>query len=495
MTSPPPAGSQSPPTGPAPAGIERELSPRQAGYGFPPPPPDLSGWRRLHPLSAVVRAGPGAVAVLLLVLFSSGGPGSGGRTTDLLDAGLLALFLLAGFVSWAVTRWQLTEGVLQIETGLIRRRSLRFPLSQVQAIDVVRPGLARLLGLAELRIRVAGAGSRGRLAYLTVAHAEALRARLLATAHSAPALDGEPPPPPETPLYSIDPRRLLGSLLISGPSMFLLLCLLALAVLAAVAPGAARGLAAGSLAYLLGLATTLWRRFNGEYRLSVAEAVDGLHLRAGLVETSAETIPRGRIQALRLVQPLTWRPLGWWRVEVDVAGKAAAGRNDRAAKQAARALLPVGTREQAAWIVERVFPGATAALTPPPPRVVWKAPLRYRHLAAGLDSSYAVTTSGRLRRATDWVPLAKVQSIRWVQGPVQRRMRLASIHLDTAGRGVFAVLRDRERSQADAWLAWLPGACQRDRATDPAATLRRAMGAGRRCAGGSCGPAGERRPV
>ena len=447
-----------------------------------PPATDLSGWRRLHPLSAVVRAGPGAVAVLLLVVFSNGGPGSGGRTTDLLHVGLIALFLLAGFVSWAVTRWQLTEGVLQIETGLIRRRSFRFPLSQVQAIDVVRPGLARVLGLAELRIRVAGAGSRGRLAYLTLAHAEALRARLLAAARSAPGLEGAPPgtPPPETHLYSIDPRRLLGSLLISGPSMFLLLCLLALAVISVVAPGAARGLAAGSVAYLLGLATTLWRRFNGEYRLSVAEAADGLHLRAGLVETSAETIPRGRIQALRLVQPLTWRPLGWWRVEVDVAGKAAAGRNDRAAKQAARALLPVGTRDQAAWIVERVFPGATATLAPPPPRVVWKAPLRYRHLAAGLDSSYAVTTSGRLRRATDWVPLAKVQSIRWVQGPVQRRMRLASIHLDTAGRGVFAVLRDRECSEAEAWLAWLPGACQRHRATDPAATHRRAAAAGRR---------------
>ena len=32
---------------------------------------------------------------------------------------------------------------LQIETGLLRRRSSRFPLSQLQAIDIVQPGLAR----------------------------------------------------------------------------------------------------------------------------------------------------------------------------------------------------------------------------------------------------------------------------------------------------------------------------------------------------------------
>ena len=55
-----------------------------------------------------------------------------------------------------------------------------------------------------------------------------------------------------------------------------------------------------------------------------------------------------------------------------------------------------------------------------------------------------MTTSGRLRRVTCWVPLEKVQSFREVQGPVQRRLRLASVHLDTAGGNVHAVLRDRD---------------------------------------------------
>jgi putative membrane protein len=47
------------------------------------------------------------------------------------------------------------------------------------------------------------------------------------------------------------------------------------------------------------------------------------------------------------------------------------------------------------------------------------------------------------------VPLVKVQSVRRVQGPVQRRLRLASIHLDTAGRSVHATLRDRDVEEAD----------------------------------------------
>ena len=75
--------------------------------------------------------------------------------------------LVSGVISWLVTRWQVADGVLRIETGLVRRQSRRFPLSQVQAIDVVQTGVARVLGLAELRLRMAGGdASGGRLASL-----------------------------------------------------------------------------------------------------------------------------------------------------------------------------------------------------------------------------------------------------------------------------------------------------------------------------------------
>jgi putative membrane protein len=53
-----------------------------------------------------------------------------------------------------------------------------------------------------------------------------------------------------------------------------------------------------------------------------------------------------------------------------------------------------------------------------------------------------VATSGRLARIQAWVPLTKVQSLRLVQGPVQRRIRLATVRLDTAGKRFGAVLRD-----------------------------------------------------
>jgi putative membrane protein len=435
------------PDGPGrPAGEGLSLPERQAAAG-------LGGdWQRLHPLSPLVRAGRGAIAIVFVLLLPLLSHQRGSLGNDLGHLGLLVVILVVGVISWLVTRWRVEGGVLRVESGLFRRTSERFPLSQIQAIDTVRPGLARVFGLAELRIRLAGGGRKaGRLAYLTSAEAETLRARLLALSHG---LAEETPPAAEQALLTVPPGRLFASILLSGIGLVLELVIVVLLVLEILSPGrAAAVLSIGAIA-LIGLLVSLFRRFNGDYRLTVTDAPDGLHLRSGLVETSAETIPRGRIQAIRMIEPLAWRPFGWCRLEVDFWV---------ATSKAARALLPVGSHEQAAFLVARVFPGLPEQRLAPPARARWKSPLRFRLLSWGANERYAVTTSGRLQRATDWVPLAKVQSIRLLEGPIQRRLRLSSIHLDTAGRRVHAVLRDRDRTEATALLAKLPDQCRHAR--------------------------------
>ena len=72
-------------------------------------------------------------------------------------------------------------------------------------------------------------------------------------------------------------------------------------------------------------------------------------------------------------------------------------------------------------------------LTAPPRRARLKTPLSYHFLAAGQDSVTAMGVTGRIRKVTTWLPLAKVQSVRLVSGPVQRSLSLATVHLDAAG--------------------------------------------------------------
>ena len=71
------------------------------------------------------------------------------------------------------------------------------------------------------------------------------------------------------------------------------------------------------------------RQISAEWEFHIAEAPDGLRLRSGLLQTRAETIPHGRVQAVRWVEPLWWRPFGWVRLEVDVARRRNADRGER----------------------------------------------------------------------------------------------------------------------------------------------------------------------
>ena len=92
----------------------------------------------------------------------------------------------------------------------------------------------------------------------------------------------------------------------------------------------------------------------------------------------------------------------------------------------------------------------------PPSAARWKAPLTYHFLGWNGDDRYVVASRGRVCRQTTWVPLEKVQSIRWVQGPLQRRLALATIHLDVAGKRVSARIEDRSDAEALEILATLP---------------------------------------
>jgi len=150
-----------------------------------------------------------------------------------------------------------------------------------------------------------------------------------------------------------------------------------------------------------------------------------------------------------------WRPLGWCRLEVDVAGKQRRKGEGEAQRGQLHVLIPVAGRSVGMELVDRLLPDRPRELSPPPRRVFWKSPFRYRALSWGRSETCVATTSGRLRRVTNWVPLEKVQSLRHVQGPVQRRLGLASIHVDTAGRTVHATLRDRDTAEATRALAEL----------------------------------------
>jgi putative membrane protein len=340
----------------------------------------------------------------------------------------------------------------------------------MQAIDVVRPGLARLFRVAELRLRMAGSSSgTARLAYVAEHEVEPLRDELLALARGArheddaAASPDAPATAEERVLTTVATGPLIAAIVLENG--WLIAILAGLGVGVTIAPSAvAKALGSGGFVWAFSMATFLWRRFNQQYRLTVAEGPDGLHLRGGLVALTAEVIRPGRVQAVRLVEPMFWRPLGWCRLEVDIAGRQRSKGEGAAQRGQLRTLVPVADRSLGIELVDRLLSDRPLDLSRPPRRAAWKSPFRYRALSWGRTETCVAATSGRLRRVTSWVPLAKVQSLRHVQGPLQRRLRLASVHVDTAGKAVHATLRDRDAGEAAGALAEL---------TDLARTARR----------------------
>jgi putative membrane protein len=266
---------------------------------------------------------------------------------------------------------------------------------------------------------------------------------------------------PERLLFRVKSERLAGAILLSRAGFYAAIVVAGMITLA-VATGEP-GTVASFLPIVLGVVVAVWRRFNGEFGTVVSVAPDGLRLRSGLVQTTAETIRPGRVQAVRLVEPLVWRAFGWCRLEVDVAGARRRG-EDRSEGQRLRALIPVGSRAEAQQMIGELVSSPIVPSHPAARQARWKAPLMYHFLSWSGDEQYAVTSEGRVCRTTTWIPLEKVQSIRWVQGPVQRQLGLASVRIDVAGRRVQGKIEDRDAAEADDLLRRLPDLARAARA-------------------------------
>jgi putative membrane protein len=412
---------------------------------------DGLNWQRLNPWTPVVLGGRALVIVALLGSEEASRDTSSRVATIYIAIGIMVVSVVMGVVRWLVTKWALDGVTLRIETGLLRRDARQLPVARIQAVDVVRPFLARVFGLAELRIRLAGGGkSAGKLTYLSEAEAVDLRARLMAGHHG---LDMATPEPAERPLATVATGRLLASAILQPATLVAVVFVVVLLVLESISPKAANGAETGTGLtlglYLFGLARVTWRRVATEYGFAVAAAPDGIRLKRGLFSTVNETIPFARVQAVRKAEPFTWHFLGWCRLEVDVAGSPGREQGTRSGK-VTKALLPVGPVAVADELFSNLLGLQQFPLSKPPRRARWKSPLSYHFLAAGDNGLVAAGSCGRLKKVTTWVPLEKVQSVRRVQGPVQRLLHLATVHVDAAGRDVRAEFRDRDEREADA---------------------------------------------
>jgi putative membrane protein len=416
------------------------------------------------PLVTMVRAAP----VLIVGVFVFGD----GAATELFGgigtAGVIALILI-GVGVYAYLAWTRLEffydddGDLRVNSGLLVRNERRVQLSRLQSVDVTQPLLARLFGLAELRPEVAGASAEGTtLRYLSLEDAGQLRAELLARASGMRAGgDVAVEAAPEQVLVQVPSPHLLASLILQPSTIFLLLLIPGVVVVAGVSGVWELGLTGIFLVFAP--VTVVGGQFLKYFGFTVAQSSDGLRLRFGLTSHRSQTVPPGRVQAVRIERPLMWKPWGWVRVVVNVAGATSGEEGE----DRPSVVLPVAPLPVARAVLQRVLPGVdpfAVPLAPAPTSARWRAPLQFRQLGVGASPAVFIARRGWLVPQWDVVPHARTQSVRVTQGPWQRRLGIASVHVDSTPGPVSITALHQDASTARALAAdqaWRAGVARR----------------------------------
>jgi putative membrane protein len=501
--------------------------------------------------------------LLELVLPDPGGRrGGGGDSGDPIDyvianrlewVALLALLallvILVGifYLSWRMNSFRVTDETVEVRSGVIFRTNRRARLDRIQGINVQRPLFARIFGAARLEINQAGHDANVPLAYLRSASADDVRRAILSRASGVREAEhesgtargstglieqrlhefmasplGEDTEREASLAAFHDPKReagspsvvrmhlgrLIGAALLSGFTFFLALVIAAVVV--SIVTTGQFFLLVIFFPTILGSFGYYSRRIVKSLRYSIASTRDGIRIGWGLLSTSNETLPPGRIHSIRLSQPIAWRPFGWWEVKINRASHASGKGADG---QANTTILPVGSRADVTKVLELILPelvGLTAAdvavqdalnrgettvsdvVDAQPRRAVEEGRRALSLIEAGMTSTGAdggFTTSPRrgqwlrwfswrrngfrtapgavlLRKGAIWrqlivVPLPRVQSVGLRQGPLLRRLRLAEVELHTVAGPITAEIGALDAHEAMAFF----GGSSRDAVT------------------------------
>ncbi|GAA1681397.1 hypothetical protein GCM10009830_30710 [Glycomyces endophyticus] len=465
---------------PAPPLAEAPLGPE--AYAPPSAPPEGVQRQRLHPLTPLLesfRFLTAAAAAAGIQAFTS-------RNFLFAIYIALAAAVVGGIASLIALQYRgfvIWGRELHIYGGVFTRSHRTVPLDRLQSVDLVRPIRARLFGLAQLNIEVAGGdGTDAKLAYLKADRALELRAELLAIA-GRPAAD-PPPEAPEGEAPDRDAGLLVPQVTVKRLALASLLEALPVQITAVAVFGTAFAVT-GSIFGFSTVATTLWvgffapallgylqstvamvNRFLRNGRFRIGRDGGNLLVQRGLTDTSHETVPVDRVTGVSFDEPVMWRSRRWRRVEVWTA--AVAQQSATAVKSTTA--LPVGEPHEVAIVAAAAVPDLPSVFetSRPPRRARWRLPLAWKQTGAALTERAFVVRHGLWVNTHVALPYARIQSVKVTQGRIQRMQGLATVRaLAAGGLGHDAVALHRDVREAVAMASEL-----RDRA-DAAAALER----------------------
>jgi putative membrane protein len=445
-----------------------------------------AGPRRLHPIVPVfslIKQLPEMVLPMVGVVAVAQDEGLG---AVLLGVGVLfALILAFQVLAWWRFTYTLLPDEMYIESGVFSRNRRSIPWDRVQDVEIERGPLARMLGLAKVRLETGGSGSdEGLLDSIALGDALALRDEIRARRGQFVATSTEEAAEPP-PVFRMTVRRILQAGLFNFSVIWLAIIIGTLQYFRDVLPwslddvekwiglhqqeilglvGPATIMLALVLFLVLGTVAGVIEMFVRNYGFTLTHEGRTLRRVRGLLTRSEVAIPLHRVQAARTAAHWLKRYLGLCRVDVQTMGGGASGGVQELAPlanldEAHRVLAIVGNFERIAperfrpvAPIHRWYDAQIEAL--PLALIVLAAgffwpPVWWGMLLVGLLGAVQVISARPhgwrlegdvLHVRNGWfsqdhwmLPLGSVQSVSLSTGPLQRRFALATVAVDSAG--------------------------------------------------------------
>ena len=293
--------------------------------------------------------------------------------------------------------------------------------------------------------------------------------------------------PSQPPIFRISNVRLVGSIMLEHlvwlvPAVALMV---GAAVIAAIMDGESpflifMAMLPGMFAPMVGYVVALWTRFDGAANFKITPSGQGgVTLRYGFTGTHTQNVMVERIQALAVEQSILWRAFGWYRIKMTIAG-IGIEKNDNQKLVTRNVALPVGNKQETLMVLRLLLPaldegqaqvlldtanGSLKSQKPQVPAMIvtpssarWMDLLTWKRngvttvgYTAGsvqastrIDSDAARSSVGEhtrgdlllirggyFIRTLSIVPVSRVLSVSWGQGPLQRAFGCASVHFGT----------------------------------------------------------------
>jgi len=483
--------------------------------------------RRLHPIIpviALVKQLPEMLVPMVGVIAFARDEGLG--TLLLAVGGLLAVFFAIRVLAWWRFTYTLLPHEMYIESGIVSRNRRSIPWDRVQDVEIERGPIARVLGLAKVKLETGGSGGdEGLLDSIALGDALALRDEVRARrgiAVSASPHEAEASAPP---VFKMTNLRILQAGLLNFSVIWLAIIAGTMQYFDDFLPWSIDDVEdwigvheeeiwgfvspvtialALVLFMVLGTVAGVIQMFVRNYGFTLS--LEGRTLRRvrGLLTRSEVAIPLRRIQAARTAVHWLTRRYGFSRVDVQTMAGASSG--------GVQELAPLATSGEAERVLaiaggfERIAPERFAPVAPIHrwyDALIAVLPLALVVLAAGLFSPsvwWGLAVVGLFgivqvigARPHGWrlegemlhvrhgwfsqdhwmLPLANIQSVSFSTGPLQRRLDLATVAIDSAG-GQAGGLRIRNLAVNEAralvallrgWRRRLPAERERDEDT------------------------------